>query len=88
MLTVCRSLYYIHVITINSPVFWVITTYRLVHRNLCFGAACSLQFHPSPTIVAYREEEGSADALVHLYLTTRSHMPETDIIIIITYRNT
>ena len=78
---VCRSLYYTPVITINIPVFWVITPYGLVHRNLCFGASCSLQFHPSPTNLAYREEEGSADTLVYLYQHTRSHMPETDIFV-------
>ena len=46
---VCRSLYYIPVITINIPVFWVVTPYSLVHIIPCFGAACGLQFHPSPT---------------------------------------
>ena len=74
---VCRSLYYTPVVTINILVFCVTTPYILVHRNLCFGATCCLQFHSSPTNVAYREDNDSTDTLVYLYLTIGSHMSET-----------
>ena len=82
---VCSTLHFIPIIAINITVFWIITQYRLVHINPCFGAACCLQFKLSPKNVVYCEDEDSTDILVQMYLSTRSDMPETGIFIITRY---